>query len=287
MAEFFNKYTPDYIKAIKKHNNKYKIKLEVLGYFENVIGEIVKDLSVTAQGQININYQPITRRSCSLTLINVDKKYIPSPNNTFWFERKFQLWIGVVDRSDNIYWWSQGVFFTQSANSDGNTVNIEAIDKGGALDGTLGMNIIDTQYVKPSGTSISRLVKDALMLSITDMPSDKPNGTSKPIDPLTPIIDIKYNNLFTQREISIDAGNSIGKIFEAIGEGVELRDISTLRINGITMTTIVFMGLLILNITLMAKMLLRFIQTPLIEKMFRIRHIIEIQYLLSELRMLV
>lgn len=219
MAEFFNKYTPDYIKAIKKHNNKYKIKLEVLGYFENVIGEIVKDLSVTAQGQININYQPIARRSCSLTLINVDKKYIPSPNNTFWFERKFQLWIGIVDRSNNIYWWSQGVFFTQSANSDGNTVNIEAIDKGGALNGALGMNIIDTQYVVPSGTSISKLVKDTLMLNITDMPSDKPNGTSKPIDPLTPIIDIKYNNLFTQSEISIDAGNSIGEIFEAIGEG--------------------------------------------------------------------
>lgn len=219
MAEFFNKYTPDYIKAIKKHNNKYKIKLEVLGYFENVIGEIVKDLSVTAQGQININYQPIARRSCSLTLINVDKKYIPSPNNTFWFERKFQLWIGIVDRNDDIYWWSQGVFFTQSANSDGNTVNIEAIDKGGALNGALGMNIIDTQYVVPSGTSISKLVKDTLMLNITDMPSDKPNGTSKPIDPLTPIIDIKYNNLFTQSEISIDAGNSIGEIFEAIGEG--------------------------------------------------------------------
>lgn len=218
MAEYFNEYTPDYIKAIKKHSNRYKIKLEILGYYENAIGEIVKDLSVTAQGQINVNYQPIMRRSCSLSLVNVDKKYIPSPDNTFWFERKFKLWIGVVD-GVHTYWWAQGVFFTQSANSDGNTVNIEAVDKGGALNGTLGMNITDTQYIIPSGTNIGKVVRDTLMLSISDMPSDKPNGSSKPIDPITPIIDIKYNHILTQHEISVDADNCIGEIFQAIGDG--------------------------------------------------------------------
>ena len=222
-GEYYNQYTPDYIKAIKKHHNKYKVKLEILGYYENVIGEIVKDLSVTAQGQINVNYQPIMRRSCSLTLINVDKKYIPSPDNVFWLERKFRLWIGVVDNfafeTPSVYWWSQGVFFTQSATSDGNTVSIEAVDKGGALNGTLGMNIIDTQYIVPSGTNISKLIRDTLMLSIADTPSDKPNGSYKPIDPITPVIDIKYNNIFTQNEISVDANNCIGDIFEAIAEG--------------------------------------------------------------------
>lgn len=221
--EYYNQYTPDYIKAIKKNHNKYKIKLEILGYYENTIGEIVKDLSVTAQGQININYQPIMRRSCSLTLINVDKKYIPSPDNVFWLERKFRLWIGVVDNfafeTPSIYWWSQGVFFTQSATSDGNTVNIEAVDKGGALNGTLGMNIVDVQYIVPTGTNISKLVRDTLMLSIADTPSDKPNGSCKPIDPVIPVIDVKYNNILTQSKISVDANNCIGDIFQSIYDG--------------------------------------------------------------------
>ena len=179
--EYFNRYTSNYINAIKKHHNVYKVRLELLGYFENVIGEITKDLSITAQGQININYQPITRRSCSLTLINVDKKYTPSPDNPFWYERKFKLWIGVVD-GDDIYWWAQGVYFTQSATSDGNSVSIEAIDKGGALDGTLGMNAADVQYIVPSGSNISKLIKDTLMLSTYAFSDKIVNPSKKPCD---------------------------------------------------------------------------------------------------------
>lgn len=216
--EYFNRYTSNYINAIKKYHNVYKVRLELLGYFENVIGEITKDLSITAQGQININYQPITRRSCSLTLINVDKKYTPSPDNLFWYERKFKLWIGVVDGGD-IYWWAQGVYFTQSATSDGNSVSIEAIDKGGALDGTLGMNAADVQYIVPSGSNISKLIKDTLMLNTYAFSDKIVNPSKKPLDPVTPIIDIKYNKAITQSEISVDANSCLGDLFQSLVNG--------------------------------------------------------------------
>lgn len=216
--EYFNRYTSNYINAIKKYHNVYKVRLELLGYFENVIGEITKDLSITAQGQININYQPITRRSCSLTLINVDKKYTPSPDNPFWYERKFKLWIGVVD-GDDIYWWAQGVYFTQSATSDGNSVSIEAIDKGGALDGTLGMNAADVQYIVPAGSNISKLIKDTLMLNTYALSDKIVNPSKKPLDPVTPIIDIKYNKATTQSEISVDANSCLGDLFQSLVNG--------------------------------------------------------------------
>lgn len=216
--EYFNRYTSNYINAIKKYHNVYKVRLELLGYFENVIGEITKDLSITAQGQININYQPITRRSCSLTLINVDKKYTPSPDNPFWYERKFKLWIGVVD-GDDIYWWAQGVYFTQSATSDGNSVSIEAIDKGGALDGTLGMNAADVQYIVPAGSNISKLIKDTLMLNTYALAENIVSPSKKPLDPVTPIIDIKYNKAITQSEISVDTNSCLGDLFQSLVNG--------------------------------------------------------------------
>lgn len=220
IMEYFNTYTPAYVQSINSYHNSYRIKVELLGYYENVIGDITKDLSVDADGQININYEPIVRRSCSLTMINVEKKYTPNPNNPFWFERKFKLWIGVVNQfTGDIYWWAQGVFFTQSANSDGNVVKIEGIDKGGALNGSLGMNIADSQYKIKTGSIIGNLICDTLMLNMYRQIDKIPYSSGKPIDPVVPIIDIKFYGIKTEREISIDANNCIGDIFQQINEG--------------------------------------------------------------------
>lgn len=222
--EYYNTYNRGYLNTINSTHNSYKIKLELLSYFEGVIGNITKDISTTAQGQLNINYQQMTRRSLSLSMINVDKKYIPSPDNAFWFERKFKLWIGVVNhQTGDIYWWAQGVFYTQSASSDGNVVNIEAIDKGGALDGSLGMNIAGVQHKIPSGVCIDRVIRDTLMLNLHD-DSNKNDytiyrGGDKPVDPVTPIIDRKYRDVYTQAEISIDSNNGIGELFTQFANG--------------------------------------------------------------------
>lgn len=221
--EYFNIYNTEYIKAIDRHHNRYKIKLELLSYYENVIDDITKDVSTDVQGTININYQQLVRRTCSLSMINVEQKYIPSPDNTFWHERKFKLWIGVVDKDGNIYWWAQGVFYTQSASSDGRVVNIEAIDKGGALDGTLGVNMAGLKHIIKVGSSIDKAVKDTLALNLHDdenaYSSPIYNGGDRPIDPVTPIIDIKYRDIVTQSELSIDPNNYIGTLFEYFANG--------------------------------------------------------------------
>lgn len=220
--EYFNTYTTEYLNAIDSKSNRYKIKMELLTYFETAIGDITKDVSSEADGQINVNYQQLTRRSCSLSMINVDQKYIPSPDNIFWHNRKFRLWLGVVARSGNVYWWSQGVFFTQSATSDGHTVNVEGVDKGGALDGTLGINLVGVQHIIPTGTPIDKLIKDTLMLNLyNDMGAliEENNGGNFPVDPVVPIVDHRYRNIATQSELSIDTNNYIGTIFEYLANG--------------------------------------------------------------------
>lgn len=205
--EYFNQITSQYLYHLKHDFNKYKLKLEILTSFETVIGEIVKDISITAQGQININYQQLTRRSCNLTLINVDKKYTPNENRWFWINRKFKLWIGLKNGEDT-YWFSQGVYYTLSANGDSHVVNIMGTDKGSALDGSLKLNMLDGKYVIETGSTIRDLVRNTLMMN---------DGVSI-IDPTPSLIDRQFNDITIQTEISLNDGEHIGSLFTQIGE---------------------------------------------------------------------
>lgn len=207
--EYYNIQSQEYIKAISLPTKKYKIKLEFLGVYENVIDEISQDLSADNQGQISVNYQQLVRRSCSLTLINVDLKYIPSPNSLVWVDRKFKLWIG-LEVGNDIYWFSQGVYVITSATNSGTDVSIEASDKGSVLNGDVLLGMAETQYVIESGSKISDLIKDTLMLD---------RGNNIPLDSKEPIINTEIGNQITQAEISIDENSYIGNIFTSIANG--------------------------------------------------------------------
>lgn len=205
--EYYNTITPQYLYQLYRGHNRYKIRIEILTSNETVIGEITKEISVSTQGQININYQQITRRSCNLTLMNIDRRFTPDANKWFWINKKFKLWIGVASESD-IWWFAQGVYYTKSANGDAHELHLEGIDKGGALDGSLKLNILDGKYVIETGSNITNLIKHTLGLS---------NKVSV-IDPIMPIVDMKFNNATIQKQIEIADGSYIGELFSNIAE---------------------------------------------------------------------
>lgn len=213
--EYHNTYTKDYLIALQEKKCVYKIKIELLSESETVIGEIDKDLE-NVGGQININYERIIRRSCSLSLTNIDGKYIPDKNSDFWYKRKFKLWIGAVVKND-IYWWSQGVFYTKSANVENGTVLIEAVDKGAALDGTLKLNMADAQYFIKQGSSLTNLIKDTLSRNMGAkdfVVRGKMNmANTSVIDPISPYIHTMYHSEVVQSDISIDTNAYIGDVF--------------------------------------------------------------------------
>ena len=218
--EYFNRYTDEYINALKQGNGYYKIRLELLSDNETSIGEITQDLSLSSQGQITINYEQIVRRSCSLTLINVNKKYMPNKNSPFWLNRKFKLWIGLSVGSD-IYWWAQGVFLTVSATSNGNhELSIEGIDKGGILDGTLKLNMTDYAYEIQRGDSVANAVQSILALNMNEINLSKQiiYNNENPIDPTIPIVDILYYNQTLQNVIHVDANNYISEVILSLAD---------------------------------------------------------------------
>ena len=205
--EYYNTITSQYLYQLYRGHNRYKIRIEILTSNETVIGEITKEISVSAQGQININYQQITRRSCNLTLMNIDRRFTPDANKWFWINKKFKLWIGLSSDSDT-WWFAQGVYYTKSAHGDAHELQIKGIDKGGALDGSLKLNMLDGKYVIEQGSNIVNLVKHTLGLS------DKVNV----LDPVAPIVDMKFNNAIIQKQIELADGNYIGELFSNIAE---------------------------------------------------------------------
>lgn len=219
--EYFNRYSPEYLATLKTGNGHYKIRLEILSQNETTVGEITKDISLTAQGQITINYQQITRRSCSLTLIDVDSKYLPHRNSPFWINRKFKLLIGLVV-GDDVYWWSQGIFYTLSVTANNRTLSIEGVDKGAALDGTLKLNLTDAEYVIRRNDNICTTIKQLMAVDVGTSYIEGLNeinyGGDMPMDVKEPLIGVRYFNQKAQSEIIIDANNYIGEIFTKLAD---------------------------------------------------------------------
>jgi len=205
--DYYNQITKEYLQHLKYGHKTYKVKLEIMGEYENVIGEIVKDVSITAQGQINIEYNQITRRSCSLSLINVQSKYTPDQNQWFWLNRKFKLWVGMKFKTDT-WWFAQGVYVTTSASGDSHNVQIEGVDKGGILDGTLNLNLLDGKLIVEKGSSIANIFTQTLLT----------NNVNKPVDTIAPIIDTYFKNTATEIDIEINDGEYISSLFTEIGE---------------------------------------------------------------------
>lgn len=219
-VEFYDEYNEEYLSALRQKQRRYKVRLELLGYYENVVGEITRDLSRGSSGQITVNNEQITRRSCSLSLINVDKKYLPSPDSPIWFNKKFKLWIGIVI-GKHTYWWSYGVFYTTKATCDGNTVNIQGVDKGGALDGTIKTGMLDAENIIEYGTTLTNVIKDTLMWNefSSEYLSHNTGASSYPVDPIAPIVSTKFNGITTQNEITLNANDYISTLFSSIADG--------------------------------------------------------------------
>lgn len=142
--DYYNKIDNAYLAELHKPMRKMYVKMEILSHYEGAIGEITSDLSST-DGSITINKEQGCRRSCSLSIIDRSGKYIPQKDSSFWYNRKFKIFIGLqVD--ENIYWFPQGVFVTKSANSNGRRLNVEGVDKYGFLDGTLNARMCLVEY---------------------------------------------------------------------------------------------------------------------------------------------
>ena len=223
--EFYDKVDDQYLNMIKRPIHLWRIKLELLDHDETTVMCIEKDIDYSNAGSISGNYTQGTRKTCSITLINVDLKYIPTEDSPFWFNRKFRIYLGLVDNrhykqasgaarwtnETDTYWFSKGVYITQDIHVDSttHTVSISGVDKYAQLDGSLNVLQADEMNtVYEYGSPIISVIRDTLMLDM---------GNGKPLDPIEPMVDTGgLDSAYLYKDFTLSAGQYYGDFFNEL-----------------------------------------------------------------------
>lgn len=213
--EYYGVINSEYLTAIKRPMRIMKIKIEMLDQYDNAIGCLENYMSST-EGTITVNLTQGCRRSCNISIIDKDKKFLPQQDSLFWYNRKFKIYIGLKTPFENLYWFSQGVYYTKTATSNGRVINIDGIDKYGMLNGELNTNMCDAQFQvgvsysnSKKGTKIVDLIRDTLSLDM---------GNGFPLDTTEPLIDSIFYNETLYNDIVLEEGSYIGDLFDKIAE---------------------------------------------------------------------
>ena len=90
MAEFYNIYNENYVNACQQSVKLIKIKIELLDWLEQAIGEITTNI-VNASGNINVNYQQGIRRSCSISIVYKQVSYLTNENTPIRYNKNFKF----------------------------------------------------------------------------------------------------------------------------------------------------------------------------------------------------
>lgn len=188
--EYYDKVTEEYKSAILSRVYFPTIKVELMDYGENVFAELQQDVSAQDSGSISVNYQQGVRRSCSLTLINIDGEYLPSLQSRIWINSKFKVYNGIripstyIHPEEDYYWFSQGVFVLTDpvANEDlsNRTITLNGVDKFGMLGSETNFTQTEGTYLMEAGTQVGEVIKAILNENM---------GNGYPLDIVTPIID--------------------------------------------------------------------------------------------------
>lgn len=168
-----------------------------------------KDITayVSLDGNLEKTYQQGNTRSLSITLINPEKVWLPSPvRGMLWSNTKFELIMG-IQLDNTAYFIEEGIFVCQDPDlSNGSyqkTVSLQLVDKFALLDGTISGKL-GTDYQIPLGTNIFTAIKSLLSLTRDRM--------GNPYDFKLPIFPNKYAGVNTPYTLKKTPENTIGEI---------------------------------------------------------------------------
>lgn len=205
--EYIDGYVPvdEIERAIRSPISQRFFKLFILHENETRKKDITQ--YVIPNGNLEKTYQQGSTRSLSLTLMNPEKIWLPSPiRGTLWTNTKFELIMG-IQLDNTIYWEEEGIFVCQDPDlSNGSfekTISIQLLDKFALLDGTISGKL-GVDYQIPLGTKIFTAIKSLLVLNKDRL------GNS--YDFKTPIFPNRYAEATTPYTLKKTPENTIGEI---------------------------------------------------------------------------
>ena len=226
MVEFYNVVDKDYINLCKQQVLDVRIKVELLDHYEHTIGEITTKVSSTS-GSISVKYNQGVRRTCDITINDINKKMLPNDENSVFFvNKKFKIYIGLYKKNwsksgsdgtgvyhnsqdDTIYWFSQGIFITQNCDYDkkNGVLHLSGVDKFGFFTKDLNQHTLQNTYHISADSKLGQLISDIITIDM---------GNGMPTDTQTPIIHTSFVNQVLPYDIEKTANETIGDILVEI-----------------------------------------------------------------------
>lgn len=222
MVEFYNVVNKDYINLCKQQVLDVRIKVELLDHYEHTIGEVTTKVSATT-GAINVKYNQGVRRTCDITIDDINKKMLPNDENSVFFvNKKFKIYIGLYKKNwsksgsdgtgvyhnsqdDTIYWFSQGIFITQNCDYDkkNGVLHLSGVDKFGFFTKDLNQHTLQNTYHISADSKLGQLISDIITIDM---------GNGMPTDTQIPIIHTSFVNQVLPYDIEKTANETIGDI---------------------------------------------------------------------------
>lgn len=196
----------DYLQYVKNNNIREMIyKVELIRKSDQTPYEAIEDSVLNSTGTINVTLGDGVRRTCSMTLKNIDNKYTKLFSNLS-IGSKFKVYVGYIINGSPIYF-PQGVFVFDSPSINSNlseqTVDISGTDKWSMMDGTNG-GIFETTYLVESGDTIKNVIERTIVLDICN-------------DLTAPIIDESLQNIEIPYDLEYSAGQSMSELILELG----------------------------------------------------------------------
>lgn len=213
MADFYNLNNQRYRDIISSSSIPVTYKVDILDSYDEILFELTDYISED-NGSISINYKQGIRRTCNVTLLDIDGTLFPRANGIIWINTKIKIYIGIRDIYNNdTYWFSQGVFYIYNPTIDreGRTITLSGVDKFGLLGGELGYNALTSTHVMQEGVNVRQFINDTLMIDL---------GNGFPIDSARAIIDMNIGNTSFPYEMTKSPNTYLGEMFIDIGNAL-------------------------------------------------------------------
>ncbi len=158
-----------YLDALRNSNsNEVIFKIEILDKYENIISDITEEM---LDGSVNINLQNGSRRSASLTLMNINNKFTPDDKGLIWLNTKFKISSGIVVNGED-YLFSNGIYCLSepeiNSKFSDTTAQFNLVDKWAFCDGSL-KGTLKADYIIPVGTNIGDAVKSIISTELLEI----------------------------------------------------------------------------------------------------------------------
>lgn len=152
--------TKQRIRKLYAKINLLNSNFQKINEWENVV---INNPSFTNDSESDI------RRTCSISLVPMDKSFDVSYGNQIWIDKYIQIFIGIEDiHSKEIVYTNMGIYLvenpTKSYDATTNTISIQGIDLMAKLTGLRNGNLEGLPHLIPSGSNIRNTIIETIKL---------------------------------------------------------------------------------------------------------------------------